>query len=876
MFGKQLTSLVLSSLMAVSLFCTPVMNMTAYAAEETPGAIITDNNISLEHDGEIIEEEQNDEGTPEAVLEESDSTDDQEAEEQGTDELEEDELGNDGQDEIDDSTTSADVDDETDSSESLPEENNEETSDLGQNIDNPDQTVDPITEEAAPTEVENEASEEGLENQDEYVCGDNLQWNYNGIDTITISGTGSMYGYSQGDSPFSGAGNVSKIVIENGVTSIGQNAFYGMITVNTVSIPDSVTQIGEDAFTMCDSLAEIYYTGTLNEWSNIEGGEFCNDLSVIIHATDGVSGSNVQLLISECVIDELSSMTYTGEALTQTLSIRNGDKVLIADTDYTVDYANNINAGTATVIITGQGAYTDSVEKPFTIAPKKITPTVTISNKTCTYNGKNRNPAVTVKYGSIELKKDQDYTVRYATNCSAVGTYNAAVTLKGNYSGSGKASYTILPKPTSIYNVVGSKDQFVVKWTKQTEQVTGYQIQYSQSSKFESGNKTITITKNTEYIKTIKKPAAGKEYYVRLRTYKNVGDKKYYSTWSATISTVVKRTLNSKETRLLYSTRAEEIDSSWKSYYSFNFKITNRMIVVMPVSIKIYSGNEVFSGGVRITLKNANGKVYQNDSVNLKTLESDEVYENWFYNDDEVLLPPGEYTYTIKNTSDCDLSVDFNVIGFSKKATSASMKSSVTVKSGDWVKIGKITEGTPVATVTYTKNGIINSYSIESDGSIYVLTDKKGTINVTTKLSGGKKYTTKVNVTAGEPDFMAYVTGYNTRDNYFTVKIKNLRKNNLTIIRKGGKVEDVDYKSYDRWIRDDGNVVVKYGETKTVRFYLKGSTTWYDYRDFTLFAKFVFEGKTYEWHVWGADSVLKKGNKWFKTYWDQYMYDTWS
>ena len=604
-----------------------------------------------------------------------------------------------------------------------------------------------------------------------------------------------------------------------------------------------------------------------------EAGEAVSDNQTV---TDENTNEDTLIPISECSINELASLTYTGKALTESITIKNGDEVLVADTDYIIAYENNINAGTAKVIVTGQGKYTGTVEKTFMIAPKKVTPTVTISNKTLTYNGQNRTPAVSVKYGNVVLKRDQDYTVRYASKCSNVGTYNAAVTLKGNYSGSNKAQYTILPKGTSIYNVVGSKDQFDVKWSKQTTQVAGYQIQYSQSSSFVSGNKTVTITNNTVNTKTIKKPASGKEYYVRVRTFMTAGGKRYYSLWSKVVSTAVKRTLNSKQTIILYDTKSEKIDSSWKSSYSFSFKITNRMTVMIPLSIKLHQSSKVSKGGIKVTLENTQGKVYQNDSINLKNLDSFNTYEIWLYNDNGILLAPGEYTFTIKNTSDCDLSVNFNTIGYSKKGTVANISNSVSVKSGDWVKIGKITEGLPLATVTYTNNGIISDYDVEADGSVYILTEKKGTINVSTKLSNGKQYTTKLNVTSGEPNFMATVTGYNTRDNYFTVKIKNLRKNDLTIIRKGGKVENVDYKSFDRWIQADGDVTIKYGETKTVRFYLKGSTTWPACNDYTLFAKFMFEGKTYEWHTWVRESVFKKADGWYKTYWDESLYVTWS
>ena len=83
---------------------------------------------------------------------------------------------------------------------------------------------------------------------------------------------------------------------------------------------------------------------------------------------------------------------------------------------------------------------------------------------------------------------------------------------------------------SSAANTAAGK--MTVKWAKNTK-ATGYQIQYSTSSSFASGNKTITITKNTTVSKVIGSLKKGKTYYVRIRKYKTVSGKKYYSAWSA-------------------------------------------------------------------------------------------------------------------------------------------------------------------------------------------------------------------------------------------------------------------------------------------------------------------------------------------------------
>ena len=83
---------------------------------------------------------------------------------------------------------------------------------------------------------------------------------------------------------------------------------------------------------------------------------------------------------------------------------------------------------------------------------------------------------------------------------------------------------------TSLKNLSGKKMQ--IKWKKQSS-VTGYQIQYATNKKFTKGKKTVTVSGKNTTSKKISKLKKKKTYYVRIRTYKKVSGKKYYSGWSA-------------------------------------------------------------------------------------------------------------------------------------------------------------------------------------------------------------------------------------------------------------------------------------------------------------------------------------------------------
>ena len=149
-----------------------------------------------------------------------------------------------------------------------------------------------------------------------------------------------------------------------------------------------------------------------------------------------------------------------------------------------------------------------------------------------------------------------------------------------------------------------------------------------------------------------------------------------------------------------------------------------------------------------------------------------------------------------------------------------------------------------------------------------VVAKKPGKCTITAKI-GKVKLKCAVTVKRQDPNFFAELYEYNTRNNYFTVRFKNNAKIPL-IIKSGIKVENVDYKTFDRKVRLKKTVTIKPGKYAYVKFYVRGRHTWPDYSDYTLFYKFQFDGGTYEGHVWDEDSSYKEGKKWYTTYWTSY------
>ena len=158
----------------------------------------------------------------------------------------------------------------------------------------------------------------------------------------------------------------------------------------------------------------------------------------------------------------------------------------------------------------------DADDAKAAVTPKSIT----LSNTRFIYNGKVQKPEVTVKNAKGEVIKG--YTVKYAGNCKNVGKYKVTLTFKGDYNGTKTKTFKIAPKSVTVKSLKAAKKSFDVKWSKQTTQVTGYQVQYSTDKNFVKNVKNKKITKNSVVTKTVKSLKSKKVYYVRIRTYKTV------------------------------------------------------------------------------------------------------------------------------------------------------------------------------------------------------------------------------------------------------------------------------------------------------------------------------------------------------------------
>ena len=136
-----------------------------------------------------------------------------------------------------------------------------------------------------------------------------------------------------------------------------------------------------------------------------------------------------------------STLTYNGLAQKPAVQVKIGDKAVYSG-NYTVTYKNNVNAGTATVTLTGKGSLQGTVTKTFKITPKSMKYcTVQLKATSYNYTGSAIKPAVRVKIGSTVISSD-NYTVAYKNNTNK-GTAAVKITGKGNLQGYVVKSFTI-------------------------------------------------------------------------------------------------------------------------------------------------------------------------------------------------------------------------------------------------------------------------------------------------------------------------------------------------------------------------------------------------------------------------------------------------
>lgn len=227
-------------------------------------------------------------------------------------------------------------------------------------------------------------------------------------------------------------------------------------------------------------------------------------------------------------VDPIADQTYTGKELTPAIVIPG----LKAGEDYYMYYEDNQYPGVATVTIYGTGYYKGTATIHFKIIKKteKFVSNVKLNRTSYTYTGKSIRPSVTVTVNGKKIGANA-YKLYYKNNKnSGIGTVQ--VRGIGKYSRINKTlTFKILPPKTLLTGLKKANRSFTASWKKNIQAI-GYQIQFAADSRFTKERKTVTVGKQSATRYKISGLKNKKTYYVRIRSYKRVGKKVLYSSWS--------------------------------------------------------------------------------------------------------------------------------------------------------------------------------------------------------------------------------------------------------------------------------------------------------------------------------------------------------
>ena len=297
------------------------------------------------------------------------------------------------------------------------------------------------------------------------------------------------------------------------VTITGEAQFSRELTVNVELVsPLGATfryewRCGEDVLG-----TEATYTPT--------AAEIGKSITVTLIGTGKYAGTleSAPVTIDRCDIaiaaaTLIETHTYTREDIVPMLALKNGPVNLRKDTDYTCEYRNNVNVGTATIHVTGIGNYQGTKDVSFTIEPKSVELLNMATIPNAYYTGSAIEPELTILHGNYPLVKGQDYDAVFS-NHTAVGTATVKVSGKGNYSGTLTKTFEIVRRSLERASVTTPQPEYDYTESPITPEVTvvldgvtlkkdvDYTVSYADNLR--EGVATVTVTGTGGYQGTAK------------------------------------------------------------------------------------------------------------------------------------------------------------------------------------------------------------------------------------------------------------------------------------------------------------------------------------------------------------------------------------
>lgn len=262
--------------------------------------------------------------------------------------------------------------------------------------------------------------------------------------------------------------SINKVVLHEGLESIGKQAFYQTLTseCKSIDLPTTVKVLDAAAF---EGNAKVTLISLVEDQVNAVG-DYAKVVAkgtaheiVLIHkvtfdAGEGKADAETARTDKDGKLAELPGAARDGYTFEGWFTAAEGGDVVTADTVFDKD--TTVFAHWKKNVVSA-------------------TPSVKLSTSAYTYNGKVKTPGVKVSVNGTVLTKD-NYSVSYGKGRKNVGKYTVKVTLKNDYAGSKTVSFKINPPKSAVKKLKKGKKSFTVYVKKQSKQTSGYQVQYFQ------------------------------------------------------------------------------------------------------------------------------------------------------------------------------------------------------------------------------------------------------------------------------------------------------------------------------------------------------------------------------------------------------------
>ena len=314
---------------------------------------------------------------------------------------------------------------------------------------------------------------------------------------------------------------LKSVTLPADLTEIKDDTFAWCTSLSTIRVPNKVTAIDWRAFTSCTALTRVILPGSLKKIGE-EAFDRCNHLKALsipggVTTIGNSAFENCTVLTDVVIPDSVSSIGKYAFGYIHATGATKYEKIK--------DY-----------VVYGSGDTAKSYAQVYSfkyVDVRLSSCKISIPSKTYAYNKKGVKPSVTITNSAGDkLVKGTDYTLTYQNN-KKCGKATVTITGTGKYTGSTKRSFIIKPAKATLSSVKSTKAKKVtVKWKKSAGGVSGYQVQISTDKNFKKGVKTYGVKKAKTVSKTISKLKSKKTYYVRIRAYKLVNNKKYACKWT--------------------------------------------------------------------------------------------------------------------------------------------------------------------------------------------------------------------------------------------------------------------------------------------------------------------------------------------------------